>query len=196
MIGPQAGSRDSLPGNPMSPLTIPPRDSRARLAVLVATSLAALFFAGTLAAPLLERAGSGWGPALRLVYTPLCHQNVERSIALGDGTQAVCARCSGLYAGGVLGLVAATLWLAGTGRRPRTVWLALAVAPTVVDALLPWIGVAGLFNVPRLLLAIPAGGLAALYLAVGIADLFSSDRRLQQSDTHVQLPHVLEEVDG
>jgi uncharacterized membrane protein len=196
MIGPQAGSTDSLPGNLMSPPTTPPRDSRARLAVLVATLLAALFFAGTLAAPLLERAGAVWGPALRLVYAPVCHQNVERSIALGDGTHGVCARCSGLYAGGVLGLVAATLWLAGTGRRPRPVWLALAVAPTIVDALLPWIGVAGLSNVPRLLLAIPTGGVAALFLAAGIADLFSSDRNLQQSDTYVQLPRALEEVDG
>jgi len=176
--------------------TTPPRDPRARLAVLVANSLAVLFFAGTLAAPLLDRAGSGWGPALRLVYAPVCHQSVERSIVLGDATQAVCARCAGLYAGGVLGLVAATLWLAGTDRRPRTVWLALAVGPTVLDALLPWIGVAGLLNVPRLLLAIPAGGVAALFLATGIADLFSSDRKLQRPDTYVQLPRALEEVDG
>ena len=181
----------------MSRRTTPTRDGRARLAVLVASCLAALFFAGTLAAPLLERGRSGWGPALRLVYAPVCHQNVERSMTLADGKQAVCARCSGLYAGGVLGLVVATLWLAGTGRCPRPVWLALAVAPTVVDALLPWIGVAGFSNLPRLLLAIPAGGVAALFLAAGVADLVSSaPRELQRSDTYVQLPRALEEVDG
>jgi len=196
MIGPQARSTDFPPRNPMSPRTIPTRDSRARLALLAATALAALFFAGTLAAPLLERAGSGWGSALRLVYGPVCHQNVERSIALGDATQAVCARCSGLYAGGVLGLFAATLWFAGSSRRPRLFWLVLAVAPTLVDALLPWIGVAALPSVPRLLLAIPTGCVAALFLAVGIADLFSSDCNDQRTDNYVQLPRALEEVDG
>jgi uncharacterized membrane protein len=164
--------------------------------VLVATSLAALFFAGTLVVPTLERAGSDWGPALRLIYAPVCHQDVERSVALGEGTQAVCARCSGLYAGGVLGLVAATIWLSGTARRPRTVWLLLAVAPTLVDVLLPWIGVTGLPNIPRLLVAIPTGVVAALFLATGIADLFSSDRNPLRSDTYVQPPRVLEELDG
>ena len=70
------------------------------------------------------------------------------------------------------------------------------MAPTLVDVLLPWIGVTGLPNLPRLLVAIPTGVVAALFLATGIADLFSSDSNPLRSDTYVQPTRVLEELDG
>jgi hypothetical protein len=64
------------------------------------------------------------------------------------------------------------------GRRkpPRPFWLAVAVAPTIVDAVLPWFGLPALSNVPRLLLAVPAGLLAGIFLAIGIYDLFLTRR--------------------
>ena len=116
------------------------RDPMTRLALVGVTLAALAFFVGTLAAPLLSSRGMIGGALLRAAYAPVCHQLADRSMAIADGTQAVCARCSGLYLGGVIGLAAGTLWLAAGGRRPRPLWLALAVAPTAVDWLLPWVG--------------------------------------------------------
>ena len=170
--------------------------SRARLAVLAVALAGLAFLAGTVLAPVLEDAGRPAGGWLRILYAPACHQLPERSIAVGGGTQAVCARCSGLYVGGVAGLLAGVV-LAGTGRRPRPCWLALAVAPTVLDALLPWIGLAGLPNVPRLLLAVPAGAMAALFLAAGIAEIAGSRPRRRPPDLCVlPVTPALEEPDG
>ncbi len=121
----------------------------------------------------------------RLAYSPLCHQLPERSLAVGGVLQAVCARCAGLYLGGVLGLLAAT-WLLPRGRgrvRPRL--LLLVAAPTLLDVLLPWLGLPGLPNVPRLLVALPLGAIAGLLLATGIADLFSAPRAVESLEvTH------------
>lgn len=142
--------------------------ARSRAAVLAVAALAAAFFAGTLLAPLV--AGSAAGPLLRLFYAPVCHQMPERSLAVAGGHQAVCARCAGLYVGGVAGLVAGA-WLVTSSVRLRPWWLVAAAAPTVVDALLPWVGGAGLPNLPRLVVALPAGAVVGLFLAAGVADV-------------------------
>jgi uncharacterized membrane protein len=150
------------------------QSTRAALGVLSVALAAALFTAGSFAAPRLETAGSGWAPALRALYAPVCHQRPERSLETGGGHQAVCARCSGLYLGGVAGLGLGAL-VAVSGRlRPRGSWLVAASLPTAVDAILPWVGFAGAGNVPRLLLAVPLGWVAGLFLARGLEDLFGS----------------------
>lgn len=168
---------------------------RSRVAVLAAAVLAMLVVAGTVVAPVLERAGhpvaSAW---VRLIYAPACHQVVDRSLGVAGFPQAVCARCSGLYIGGALGLLVAGLSLAGRTRPLRPAWLAVAVAPSILDALLPWIGLPGLANVPRLLLAVPAGLVAALFLARGIADLFSACET--ESNRTVPTVPSLEVLDG
>ncbi len=147
-----------------------------RLAVLIVFLLAAAFVAGTFAVPLLHDAGSPWAERLRWAYGPLCHQLPERSMAVGAGVQAVCARCSGLYWGGLAALAFGGFALRGVAGRIRPIWLLWALAPTVVDALLPWVGIAGLPNLPRLLLALPAGFVAGLFLAVGVGELVSRSK--------------------
>jgi uncharacterized membrane protein len=173
------------------------RNRRARLAVLVAAVLALLFTAGIFLAPALDTAGSGWGKVLRFVYAPACHQLPERCLTVGGLPQAVCARCAGLYLGGVAGLAVGALLLAGTGRCPRSLWLAVALAPTAVDALLPWLSLPQLPGLPRLVLAVPGGAVAGLFLAVGIADLFTFESKARPPGplVHNASP-VLEEVDG
>jgi len=175
------------------------RRRRARFAVAVTALLALGFAAGVFLAPVLDRAGSLWGGALRIFYAPACHQMIERSLTLGGHPLAVCARCTGLYLGGVAGLVAAVGFLAGARRCPRPFWLAAALAPTVVDGLLPWLGLPQLPVLPRLLLALPAGATAAWFLAVGVADLAASTVEPPPFHPLVDHPHpspVLEEADG
>ena len=141
---------------------------RGRRAVAWAGVLALVFVAGTFLAPVLVGGGSVWGAMLHLLYAPLCHQMPERSLSIGAGTQAVCARCAGLYLGGVAGLWIGALLLQRSRLRPRPLWLAVAIAPTLIDFALSWLGLPSLTNVPRLVLALPAGVVAALFLAVGI----------------------------
>ena len=167
---------------------------RSRLAVLVGAVLALLVVAGTLAAPLLESAGRPAALWLRLAYAPVCHQLADRSLEIAGYPQAACARCSGLYIGGALGLCFAGLALVGRARRLRPVWLGIAVAPSILDALLPWIGLPGLSNLPRLVLAGPAGFVAALFLANGIADLFAARRT--ERNRAVATVHSQEVLDG
>ena len=170
---------------------------RAYRAVWWAALPAAGFVAGTFLAPVLAGAGHGWGALWRLAYSPLCHQMPERSLALGNSTQAVCARCSGLYLGAVAGLLLGG-WLLSRGRfRPPPWWLGLALAPSAIDFVLPWLGFPSLSNVPRLALAFPAGVVAALFLAVGIEDLFSRATRFRPPQRFVlQDSRAVEETDG
>ena len=165
-----------------------------RPAVLASAVLGLLVVASTLAAPLLDGAGHAAAGWLRLAYAPVCHQLADRSLEIAGYPLAVCARCFGLYLGGAIGLSAAAFVFAGGARRLRPVWLAVAVAPSILDALMPWIGLSGLSNLPRLVLAVPAGFVAALFLAAGIADLFAAQKT--ERNRAVATVRSLEVLDG
>jgi uncharacterized membrane protein len=169
------------------------RERSARLAVAGVGLLAAAFAGGTLLVPVLERGQSSAGPVLRLIYGRLCHQIPERSLSVAGRPQAVCARCAGLYLGGTAGVLAAAVFVAGTARRLRPRWLVVACVPTGVDALAAWTGLPALDNVPRLLLAGPAGLVAGLFLGLAVADLFSIEGGPRIAGL---TPERLEEVDG
>ncbi len=143
---------------------------RARLAVWCAMGGALAVLAGTLVPPLLESAG-GAPSWIRLVYAAVCHQVSERSLHVAGAALAVCARCTGLYLGGVLGLGVAAAFVVGRERRVRHGWLGLLVLPTAADGLLAAVGQSPLGELPRCALAVPAGLAAGILLAVGVSDL-------------------------
>lgn len=152
----------------------PPRrvPGRARAGAWLVAAAAGLYLAATFAVPL---AAERWPAAGRLaaLWAPVCHQMPERSLAVGTGFQTVCARCCGVYLGGVLGaLVGAAALLAR--RPPRPVWLLALAAPTVLDFALGVVGLPQLPMLPRLLLAVPPGALAGIYLTMGIGDLLGA----------------------
>jgi uncharacterized membrane protein len=154
-----------------------------------------VFVAGFLLPPVFERAGRPGAEWLRAVYAPLCHQLAARSFEISGAPLAVCARCAGLYGAGALGLLVAALTIAGRRRGlPRWLFFA-AVAPTAVDAVLPWIGLQGSNEVQRFLLALPAGFVAALFLAIGVADLFAQNRSASPPGP-LPARNSLEVVDG
>jgi uncharacterized membrane protein len=165
------------------------RTVRTRRLLYVVAGAATLFLLGTVAAPWLASRGNPWGAVIASCYAPVCHQLAERSFPVLDGHQAVCTRCAGLYLGGIVGLLAGALLPAGGWRCPRPRWLALALAPTVADWLLPQIGLPGLPGVGRLLLAVPLGLLAALFVAAALAETVHAFVILKR-------PAVLEEPDG
>jgi uncharacterized membrane protein len=144
-------------------------DSRSRRWVAAVACAAAVYCAGFVLAPWLERSGSPAGSWLRLAFAPTCHQQPDRCLDLGAGPLAVCARCSGLYAGGLLGLLA--IALSGVRRRPTLPTLVAALVPTVLDVAAGLIGLPSLPNWPRFVIAVAPGAVLGLLLADAVADL-------------------------
>ncbi|HJU44926.1 MAG TPA: DUF2085 domain-containing protein [Vicinamibacterales bacterium] len=113
------------------------------------------------------------------VGSVICHQLPERSFFIDGRQLPVCARCTGLYASGVVGLLG---WIALKSARR---WRRIAVSPraalaVVAAAALPTAmsyvtGVTGIWdgsNVTRALLAMPLGVAAgAVVAAVATKDL-------------------------
>ena len=114
------------------------------------------------------------------VGSVICHQLPDRSFFLYGRQLPVCARCTGLYLGGLAGFVAWCAWKIARGWRPvatspRTAIRVVIVAglPTAVSIAL---GVAGVWdgsNVTRAALALPLG------ISAGgvVAAVFTKDLR-------------------
>ena len=112
------------------------------------------------------------------VGSVICHQIPERSFYWAGQQFPVCARCTGLYVSGTLGLIA-WITIRAARRRPVAIdpgvalrLLAIAAVPTAVSLAA---GLAGLWdgsNVTRAVLAVPLGGTAgAIVAAVATKDL-------------------------
>ena len=84
-------------------------------------------------APLLMKHSPKTSALIRLFFAPICHQEAERSFLILDQPLAVCARCSGIYIGFLVGLLAFPII-----RRklryifPRRMFI-LAVIPTATE---------------------------------------------------------------
>lgn len=144
-------------------------DARARVWLLLIAAVGLLFCGGFVLAPWMESHQWTAGPWLRLGYRPTCHQIPSRCLDLGDGPLAVCARCAGLYLGGLAGMLAGSLL--GVRFRPRLIWVAAALAPSVVDFTLALTGLPSLSNWPRAIVAVPPGLLLGLLFADAVGDV-------------------------
>lgn len=144
-------------------------DARTRKWLVVMAALAAAFCCGVVLAPWLESRGSAMGSVLRLGYSPACHQMPDRCLDLGFGPWAVCARCAGLYAGGLAGLLFSVV--SGRRVRPPLKWIIVALIPSLVDFALAFSGLPSLSNWPRFVLALAPGFLVGLLLTDAIADI-------------------------
>ena len=150
-------------------------------------SLLAITLVTTLWSAALAAAPSAESPRFSaLVYAAgsmVCHQRPERSFHRHGVQYPVCARCFGLYAGAVAGVV---LWLAvgGMGAAPKAgvarftsnaEWrrlISFVAAPTILSVLSGAVGWWDASNVVRAALALPLGAcLAALITAVAAGDL-------------------------
>ncbi len=113
----------------------------------------------------------------------VCHQRPERSFSYAGAQLPVCARCVGLYVGGLVGVLAWTV-IAGLGRRPlarvRSLTssgaprraLILAALPTTVSVTTAFFGWWDPDNVLRAILAFPLGAaIGASVSAVAAGDL-------------------------
>ena len=158
------------------PQTAGGEDPRRRRALAVWCAVSALVLAvlgAVVLAPVLR--AEGWAAAAQLVYLgfhAVCHQMPERSFYVGEFPLAVCARCTGLYAGAAAGVLLYPLARPLTRTNaPARGWLLAAAVPTTIDFAL---GVTGLWentHLSRLLTALLLGAAAAFYVVPGCVDL-------------------------
>lgn len=146
---------------------------RAWVAWGVGVGAAALFVGVVLLAPAAR--GAGWPLLSEVLYGSFrlaCHQSPERSFWVAGHPMAVCARCSGLYAGALLGFLAYPLGRAVTrADAPRRAWLLWAAVPTTLDFALGVLGLWDNTHWSRFGTALPLGAVAAFYIVPGLVGL-------------------------
>jgi uncharacterized membrane protein len=147
---------------------------RRPLVVWFVVAVAALsFVALIIAAPMALANGHPLlGGTIYQAFSNLCHQIPERSFFVAGHKFAVCARCTGLYAGFATAVVfypaIATLRSRET---PRRIWLFVAAAPLALDFTLGISGVWENTHLSRFSTGALLGAVAVFYVMPGLIDL-------------------------
>ncbi len=97
----------------------------------------------------------------------ICHQRPERSFFFHGHQLAVCARCTGIYAGAALAVPFALALAAPLASRRARWLLGLAALPTAVTWTLEFAGVMPFSNLARCVAALPLG-IAAAWLVFAV----------------------------
>lgn len=126
--------------------------------------LAAVLWPATLAAALVDRLDDSprlAGTAVYVAASRLCHQRPDRSFHTHGHQWPVCARCAGLYAGGLAGALVAAVGARGAKRARVLGMLAVAAIPTAVTWSLEAAGLAAVSGGVRMAAAVPLGAALA-----------------------------------
>ena len=110
--------------------------------------------------------------AIYYAFSPLCHQRPDRSYFIEGHKLGVCSRCTGIYFGFALTLLAYPLVRSlRTTTTPARKWLFLAALPLAIDFSLTFFGLWENTHTSRLLTGLLLGSVAVFYIMPGIADL-------------------------
>jgi uncharacterized membrane protein len=179
------------------------RAGRARGAWVAAAVGAAGLLALIAAAPLLKAGGmQAAAEAVYGAFAFVCHQEGGRSFHVAGFKLAVCARCLGLYAGSLLGMLLYPL-ARPLARRdlPARAWLIAAAVPTSIDFALGFSGLWENTHASRFLTASLLGVVLAFYFVPGVVDVALTPRgrlfgRNRNSETKLSKLLPTEGVDG
>jgi uncharacterized membrane protein len=170
-----------------------PQTRKSRLPLLfwlITVAVALIYVALIVAAPL---AAANEHPHVALsIYRPfatVCHQMPDRSFFISGKQLAVCARCSGLYAGFFLMLLLYPLlrplrsitW-------PDVKWLFIAAVPTSVDFFLTFFGIWENTHSSRFFTGMLLGGVTVLFVMPGISELSLKFSGSQTKAATIALP--------
>jgi len=105
-------------------------------------------------------------------FGTLCHQLPDRSFFIAGHKFAVCARCTGLYAGFTFVLILFPLLRPlRSVTLPPPKWLFIAAAPLFVDFALTFFGLWENTHSTRLVTGMLLGGVTVFYVMPGLAEL-------------------------
>ena len=156
----------------------------------IVAAAALLFITLIVGAPLALATGHGFlGLTIYQAFSYLCHQIPERSFFIAGYKLAVCARCTGLYAGFA---IAVLLYPAVRSLRstyaPQRKWLFIAAAPMAIDFGLGFFGIWDNTHLSRFSTGTLLGAVAVFFVMPGLAELslrnwtFLFDRSKQRSE--------------
>jgi len=142
----------------------------------VLTLAATIVGLGTIVlAPILRASGSRASSVLYACFAPVCHQNPGRSFSLLGHPLAVCARCFGVYAGFLGGMILYP-FIRGFHdlRLPRLRDFLIVSLPVGLDAAANILGLWNTPNLPRFLLGSAWGAILPFYWLVALGELCAS----------------------
>jgi len=124
-------------------------------------------------APLALKSGHPfWGLAIYRAFSYVCHQLPERSFFIAEHQFAVCARCTGLYAGFAVAVLFYPLVRSLRQiEAPKRKWLFLAAAPLAIDFSLGFFGIWENTHFSRFATGALLGAVAVFYVMPGLMDL-------------------------
>ena len=135
----------------------------------IVVSLVSLIIVAPLAAASGHNTVAG---AIYYAFSPLCHQRPDRSYFIDGHKLGVCSRCTGIYFGFALTVLAYPLVRSlRTTTTPARKWLFLAALPLAIDFSLTLFGIWENTHTSRLLTGLLLGSVAVFYIMPGIADL-------------------------
>ena len=167
-----------------NPQVVPPR--RPYVFWAISATIVTLLVTLIVIAPLASASGyDGFAHGIYRAFGAFCHQLPERSYFIGEHKLAVCSRCTGLYAGFALTLLAYPLIRPlRTTATPARQWLLWAALPTFIDFSLTFFGIWENTHSSRLLTGFLLGSAAVFYVMPGIVDLSFRALRERSSSAH------------
>jgi uncharacterized membrane protein len=154
------------------------------ISAAVVTSLVSLIIVAPLAAATGHNEIAG---AIYYAFSTLCHQRPDRSYFIDGHQLGVCSRCTGIYFGFALTLLAYPLVRSlRTTTTPARKWLFLAALPLAIDFSLTFFGIWDNTHTSRLLTGLLLGSVAVFYIMPGVVDL--SLRALQTTPARIPQP--------
>ena len=143
-------------------------------------------------APLTAGTNAQFANSIYGGFAALCHQLPERSYFIAGHKLAVCSRCTGVYAGFALTLLAYP-WLRPLRSIdwPPPVWLVLSAVPLAIDFGLTFLGIWENTHTSRLLTGLLLGSVSVFYVMPGVAELSSrKDREKRPTFTLASPEHM------
>ena len=112
-----------------------------------------------------------------LPFSYLCHQIPARSFFLAEHPLAVCSRCTGIYAGFLLGVIVYPIVrsLRSTAT-PERKWLFIAAIPLAIDLSLELLGIWHNTHGSRFVTGALLGSVVVFYIAPGLIELSLRER--------------------
>jgi uncharacterized membrane protein len=147
--------------------------------IVAAASLVVMLL--IIGAPLALKAGHPfWGLTIYRAFSYVCHQIPERSFFIAEHQFAVCARCTGLYAGFTLATVVYPLVRSLRQiEAPARKWLFLAAAPLAIDFTVGFLGIWNNTHFSRFATGALLGAAAVFYVMPGLMDLSLREWRVK-----------------